>query len=76
MSRSEIVSFLSSVADLMRDAFKRGKYRDVISPLTFPRRPDGILSGTKQEVLQAHERIEGKLENLDPQLRAASGFAF
>lgn len=33
MSHSEIVSFLWSVADLIRDTFKRGRYQDVILPL-------------------------------------------
>ena len=34
MRHSEIVSFLWSVAYLIRDSFKRGKYQDVILPLT------------------------------------------
>jgi len=76
MSHSEIVSFLWSVADLIRDTFKRGKYQDVILPLTVLRRLDCVLSGTKEKVLQTQARFKGKLENLDPQLRAASGFAF
>ena len=37
MNHSEIVSFLWGVADLIRDTFKRGKYRDVILPLTVRR---------------------------------------
>lgn len=76
MNHSEIVNFLWSVADLIRDTFKRGKYQDVILPLTVLRRLDCVLAPTKQKVLQTQERFKGKLENLDPQLRAASGFAF
>ena len=34
MNHSEIASFLWGVADLIRDTFKRGKYQDVILPLT------------------------------------------
>ena len=34
MNHSEIVSVLWGVADLIRDTFKRGKYQDVILPLT------------------------------------------
>jgi hypothetical protein len=34
MNHGEIVSFLWGVADLIRDTFKRGKYQDVILPLT------------------------------------------
>ena len=36
MNHSEIVSFLWGVADLIRDTFKRGKYQDVILPLSTP----------------------------------------
>jgi hypothetical protein len=38
MNHSEIVSFIRGVADLIRDTFKRGKYQDVILPLTVLRR--------------------------------------
>ena len=76
MTHSEIVSFLWGVADLIRDTFKRGKYQDVILPLTVLRRLDCVLAGTKDKVLQTQARFKGKLENLEPQLRAASGFAF
>jgi type I restriction enzyme M protein len=77
MNHSEIVSFLWGVADLIRDTFKRGKYQDVILPLTVLRRLDCVLAGTKQKVLGKQAELKGrKLENLDPQLRKASGFAF
>lgn len=35
-----------------------------------------MLEPTKQEVLKQHERFKGKLDNLDPILRKASGYAF
>jgi len=76
MNHSEIVSFLWGVADLIRDTFKRGKYQDVILPLTVLRRLDGVLAPTKQQVLETRAKLKDKLENLDPQLRKASGFAF
>ncbi len=76
MNHSEIVSFLWGVADLIRDTFKRGKYQDVILPLTVLRRLDCVLAPTKAKVLETQARFKGKLENLDPQLRKASGFAF
>ncbi len=38
MNHSEITSFIWRVADLIRDTFKRGKYQDVILPLTVLRR--------------------------------------
>ena len=77
MNHSEIVSFLWGVADLIRDTFKRGKYQDVILPLTVLRRLDCVLGPTKEKVLRKQAELRGKkLENLDPQLRKVSGFAF
>lgn len=77
MNHSEIVSFLWSVADLIRDTFKRGKYQDVILPLTVLRRLDCVLADTKPKVLAKQSELKGKkLENLDPQLRRVAGFAF
>src|SRR5881628_154776 len=77
MNHSEIVSFLWGVADLIRDTFKRGKYQDVILPLTVLRRLDCVLADTKARVLKRQAELKGKgLEDLDAQLRRASGFAF
>ena len=76
MNHGEIVSFIWGVADLIRDSFKRGKYQDVILPLTVLRRLDCVLAPTKARVLATQARYKGKLENLDPQLRKTSGFAF
>lgn len=77
MNHSEIVSFLWGVADLIRDTFKRGKYQDVILPLTVLRRLDCVLAGTKEKVLKRQAELKGKgLEDLDAQLRRTSGFAF
>ena len=76
MNHSQIASFIWGVADLIRDTFKRGKYQDVILPLTVLRRLDCVLSPTKPKVLEVQARFRGKLENLDPLLRRASGFAF
>jgi type I restriction enzyme M protein len=75
-NHSEIVNFIWSVADLIRDSFKRGKYQDVILPLTVLRRIDCVLAPTKQQVLETNGRLKNKLENLDPQLRKAAGYAF
>ncbi len=77
MNHSEIISFLWGVADLIRDTFKRGKYQDVILPLTVLRRLDCVLADTKKKVLGKQAELKGrKLENLDPQLRKIAGFAF
>jgi type I restriction enzyme M protein len=72
----EKINFLWSIAELLRDRFKRGKYQDVILPFTVLRRIDCVLAPTKEKVLEKHAKLKGKLENLDPQLRTASGFAF
>ncbi len=75
-NHSEIVSFIWGVADLIRDTFKRGKYQDVILPLTVLRRLDCVLAPTKPKVLKRHAALKGKLKKLDDQLCKASGFAF
>ena len=77
MNHSEIVSFIWSVADLIRDTFKRGKYQDVILPLTVLRRLDCVLAPTKPRVLETQAKLrDRKLENPDRQLQKAAGFAF
>ena len=76
MNHSEITSFIWGVADLIRDTFKRGKYQDVILPLTVLRRLDCVLAPTKPEVLAVHAKYRGRIEDLRGQLRRASGFAF
>ncbi len=73
---SEKVNFIWSVADLIRDTFKRSKYQDVILPLTVLRRIDCVLQPTKEKVLEINAKLKGKLDNLAPQLRKASGYAF
>ncbi len=73
---SEKVNFIWSIADLIRDTFKRSKYQDVILPLTVLRRIDCVLQPTKEQVLEVNARLKGKLENLAPQLCKASGFSF
>lgn len=70
------VSFIWSIADLIRDTFKRGKYQDVILPFTVLRRFDCVLEPTKEEVLAAYNHYKDKLDNLDPLLCKKSGFAF
>ncbi len=74
---SDKVNFLWSIAELLRDSFKRSKYQDVILPLTVLRRIDCVLQPTKDRVLQTQIKLKQKgVENLDPQLRKASGYAF
>ena len=77
MNHSEIVSFLWSVADLIRDSFKRGKYQDVILPLTVLRRLDCVLAPTKEDVLRRQAELTNLgLQQMQRQLCIASGFEF
>lgn len=76
MNHSDITSFIWSIADLIRDTFKRGKYQDVILPLTVLRRLDSVLAPTKSRVLAVQAKYGEKLEDLGGQLRRASGYAF
>jgi type I restriction enzyme M protein len=75
-SHSQMVNFLWGIADLIRDTFKRGKYQDVILPLTVLRRIDAVLAPTKPQVLETYTKYVGQLDNLDNLLRRQSGYAF
>ena len=47
-----IVGYIWGIADdVLRDLYVRGKYRDVILPMTVLRRLDAVLEGSKQAVL-------------------------
>ena len=48
------VSFIWSVADLLRGPDRRAQYGRVILPLTVPRRLDRVLEPTKAAVLARH----------------------
>jgi len=74
---SETANFLWTIAELLRDTFKRSKYQDVILPFTVLRRIDCVLEPTKPKVLETHAKLKGKgIKNLAPQLCKASGYAF
>ena len=56
---SSIVSFIWSIADdCLRDVYVRGKYRDVILPMTVIRRLDVLLEDTKQAVLDMKAKLD------------------
>jgi type I restriction enzyme M protein len=44
MDHGKIVSFIWGVADLIRDTFRRGKYQNIILPLTVLRRIDCVTN--------------------------------
>lgn len=48
--QNSIVSFIWGIADdCLRDVYVRGKYRDVILPMTVIRRLDAMLEDTKTD---------------------------
>src|SRR2546427_12461087 len=73
-----IANFIWSIADdVLRDVYVRGKYRDVILPMTVIRRLDAVLEPTKQDVRDMKKRLdEAQIANPDAALRQASGQAF
>ncbi len=73
-----ITNFIWGIADdVLRDLYVRGKYRDVILPMTVIRRLDAVLEPTKQAVLDMKARLdEAGIDNQDAALRQAAGQAF
>ena len=78
MNALNISSFIWGIADdVLRDVYVRGKYRDVILPMTVIRRLDAVLEPTKEDVLRMKERLdEAGIDNQDAALRQAAGEAF
>lgn len=68
--------FIWSVADLLRGDYKQSEYGKVILPLTVIRRLDCVLEPTKDAVLKRNKGLKGKIENVEPVLRAISGQQF
>ena len=81
MSNSDlnwIANYIWGIADdVLRDLYVRGKYRDVILPMTVLRRLDAVLEGSKQAVLDMKAALDaaGVVEQ-DAALRQAAGQAF
>lgn len=58
-SHNAIVSFIWGIADdCLRDVYVRGKYRDVILPMTVIRRLDAMLESTKTAVLEMKKKLD------------------
>lgn len=54
-----IANFIWSIADdCLRDVYVRGKYRDVILPMTVIRRLDAVLEDTKLQVLEMKKTLD------------------
>ena len=73
-----IANFIWGVADdVLRDLYVRGKYRDVILPMTVLRRLDSLLEPSKPSVLEMKTSLDkAKIIHQDQALRQAAGQAF
>jgi type I restriction enzyme M protein len=73
-----IANFIWGIADdVLRDIYKRGKYRDVILPMTVIRRLDAVLEPSKEPVLQMKTILDARgVMDQEAALRRASGEAF
>ena len=78
MRALNISSFIWGIADdVLRDVYVRGKYRDVILPMTVIRRLDAVLEPTKDAVLRMKDQLDDAgITNQDAALRPAAGEAF
>ena len=73
-----ITNYIWGIADdVLRDLYVRGKYRDVILPMTVLRRLDAVLEDSKPAVLELKATLDqaGVIEQ-DQALRAASAQDF
>ena len=73
-----IASFIWGIADdVLRDLYVRGKYRDVILPMTVLRRLDSLLEPSQPAVLVMKTSLDkAKIIHQDQALRRAAGQAF
>ena len=77
-THNSIVSFIWGIADdCLRDVYVRGKYRDVILPMTVIRRLDAMLEDTKTAVLDMKKKMDAAgIANQWPALCNAAGQSF
>lgn len=75
---NQIVNFIWGIADdCLRDVYVRGKYRDVILPMTVIRRLDVMLEDTKEKVLAMKKTLDNaKVDNQWPALINEADVAF
>lgn len=74
---SQKISFIWSVADLLRGPYKPAQYGRVILPLTVLRRLDCVLEPTKAKVLEKHAALkDSKIKEPEPILNKVAGHAF
>jgi type I restriction enzyme M protein len=75
---NSIVSFIWGIADdVLRDVYVRGKYRDVILPMTVIRRLDALLEPGKEKTLAMKKQLDAAgIANQHAALCQAAGEAF
>ncbi len=75
---SWIANFIWGIADdVLRDLYVRGKYRDVILPMTVLRRLDAVLEPTKPAVVEMKASLDkAKVVHQDQALRTAAAHGF
>ena len=73
-----IANYIWGIADdVLRDLYQRGKYRDVILPMTVLRRLDAVLEDGKADVLAMKDTLdEAGIVEQEAMLRQAAGQAF
>ncbi len=71
------VSFIWSVADLLRGPYRPNQFKDVMLPMTVLRRLDCVLEPTKDKVHAKLKTLEGgKVKNVEPLLCRVTGVPF
>jgi len=77
---NNLAAFIWSLADLLRGDFRQSQYGRVILPFTLLRRLEGVLEGSKQAVLDQHDKIQAMNLPEEAQekmlLRATNGLSF
>ncbi|MGP1506090.1 MAG: type I restriction-modification system subunit M, partial [Campylobacter sp.] len=74
---NKLISFIWSVADdCLRDVYVRGKYRDVILPMTVIRRFDSIIEPEKANIMKVKEMAEKHGWDVIKTLDTAVGLPF
>ena len=74
---NKLISFIWSIADdCLRDVYVRGKYRDVIIPMTLIRRFDAIIESEKTNIMEIKEMAETYNWDVEKTLDTATGLPF
>ncbi|RXZ68303.1 type I restriction-modification system subunit M [Agromyces albus] len=77
-TNQRLAQLICNIADdVLRDLYVRGKYRDVILPMTVLRRLDSVLAASKTNVVSTKKTLDAaQIVNQDAALRQAAGQDF